>query len=315
MKFRFAVSGYNENSNALKLLEYSDKGVRQLDYLRLDNPSFVTSYKDTLFTYTKNPLKILSISTKGEYIDKLNILCEYKLEYKSMTHLTFSRINNCLYGASYLDGIIFRLDYNGKEFSNLKVVNHKEEYSLYSKCHAIITNEDETKVCCVNIATDTLYFYDVNLNFIKLIKLKEGCGPRHAIWTGDFIYCVTEYSNEIVVINYNNGVIEYQKTLKKETIENNVQSYCATLFKKGNYIYVSNRGEDTIAMFKIINEGKLKYVESFSVWGKHPRHMIVYKNIIITCNKNSHSISFIDLKTHDLIRNIGIPNPSGVCIL
>ena len=315
MKFKFAISGYNENINALKLLEYSEKGIRQLDYLKLNDPSFITSYGDIIFTYTKNPLKMLAICTKGEYTDKLNIIAEYPLELKSMTHLTFSKKNNCLYGASYMDGAIIKLDYKDNIFSNLKLISHKDLYGVYSKCHAIITNEDETKVCCVNIGTDTLYFYDKDLNCVKSIKLKNGCGPRHAIWVGNLIYCVTEYSNEVVVVDYDKGAIQYLSTLKQETIESKQESYGDTLFKRGSKIYVSNRGEDTIAVFRIGKEGILAYLESFSVWGKHSRHMIEYKDVIITCNKNSHSISFINIKTHELIRNIGIPNPSGVCIV
>lgn len=309
-KFEFVISGYNTNSNALKLLEYSDDSIRQLDAMKLDNPSFVTNYKKTIFTYSKNPLKLICINCSGNVVDKLFICDEIKLDLKSMTHLSFSRVNETLYGASYLDGCIVAVKYKDNKFGQIKIINHKELYSQDSKCHAIILNEDENIVCCVNIATSCLYFYDVDLNYIDRIQLKEGCGPRHACFSGKMIYCITEYSNEVVAINLNTKEIRYYSSIHSEC-----ESYGATLFIKSNYLFASNRGEETIAKFKIDKEGWLEYQESFSVYGYHSRHMINYDDLIITCNKNSNNICFIDINTHKLVKEIKIPNPSGVCVL
>ena len=82
-----------------------------------------------------------------------------------------------------------------------------------------------------------------------------------------------------------------------------------------NYIYVSNRGEETIA--RIEYKDKLKLNSSLNVYGNHSRHMIFdeTKNYIISFNKISNNISIIDKLTNELIMNIPYNNCScGVVI-
>lgn len=312
MKFNFVISGYNDDSNAMKLYEFDNKKVRELNSIILDNPSYVTSYNSIVFSYTKNPLYMVMLDVKNNEFKELDRI---ELDLKSMTHLTYSKKNKCLYGASYIDGCIVKIGVKDEKFSSLKKVSHKDLYGEDSKCHAIIMNEDETVVCVVNIATDTLYFYDTDLKLIKTIKVKDGVGPRHAIWVEDMIYCMTEYSNEVIVIDYNKGVLQYVNTLLKETIDNNVKSNGATLFMYNGFIYASNRGEETIAKFKVLSDKTIEYVSSFSCNGNHPRHMIEYEGLIINCNKISNNVSIIDIDTEKEIAGFEFPKPSGVCIV
>jgi len=306
-KFRFVISGYNENDEAMRLYQFDENKVVCLDKLCLNNPSYVTSYQDIVFSYTKNPLEMVAYKIINNQFVLLNTISLY---LQSMTHLTYSEKNKCLYGASYLDGTIVRIDFKENQFSNLVKISHKELYGENSKCHAIIMNEDETKVLVVNIATDTLYIYDVNLKLEKTIELKKGIGPRHAIWINDMIYCITEYSNELVVIKEDVGAIQYISTLKQD-----VKSYGATLFKKNNKIYCTNRGEETIAIFQVLEDKTVQYESNMPVYGVHPRHMIEYQNIILSCNKNSHNVVLIDIEKKEKILEFNYANPSGVTII
>lgn len=312
MKFNFVISGYNDDSNAMKLYEFDNCKVKELNSIILDNPSYVTSFGSIVFTYTKNPLYMVMFEVKNNGFKELDRI---ELGLKSMTHLTYSEKNKCLYGASYLDGCIVKIDVNDNKFGNLKKLSHKDLYGEDSKCHAIIMNEDETIVCVVNIATDSLYFYDTNLNLIKIIKVKDGAGPRHAIWVKNMIYCMTEYSNEVIVIDYDKGVIQYENTLLKETIESGIKSNGATLFMYNGFIYASNRGEETIAKFEVLKNKKIKYLGSFSCNGNHPRHMIEYSGLILNCNKNSNNVSIIDIESEKEVAGLVFPKPSGVCVV
>lgn len=312
MKFNFVISGYNDDSNAMKLYEFDNCSVKELNSIILDNPSYVTSSNSFVFTYTKNPLYMVMFEVRNNGFKELDRI---ELGLKSMTHLTYSEKNKCLYGASYLDGAIVKIDVKDNKFSNLKKLSHKDLYGEDSKCHAIIMNEDETIVCVVNIATDSLYFYDTDLELIKIIKVKDGSGPRHAIWVKNMIYCMTEYSNEVIVIDYNKGVMQYENTLLKETIDNNVRSNGATLFMYNGFIYASNRGEDTIAKLKVLKDKTIEYVGSFSCNGNHPRHMIEYSGLILNCNKNSNNVSIIDIESEKEVAGLVFPKPSGVCVV
>lgn len=305
--FDFIISGYNNDDFAVRKYEYNNSIISLKKSITLNNPSFVL-YKETLiFTYSKNPLNILSINK-----DNLEIIDNTEINLGSMTHLVYSPIHHKLFGASYLDGALVSFDYINNLFSNYKCIKHKELYGENSKCHCVLLNEEESILCCVNIGTDSLYFYDISLNLIKIIKFKDGCGPRHAIWIKDTIYVVTEYSNELIVASFTTGVCIYHSTLKEDF---KGISYGATLFYYNNKIYVSNRGEESIAVFDVLENNDVLYNHCFSCNGIHPRHMDHYNNILISCNKNSNNVSLIDLNSELEIGNIEFPNAAGVCIL
>ena len=81
------------------------------------------------------------------------------------------------------------------------------------------------------------------------------------------------------------------------------------------FIYASNRGEETIATFKVLKDRTIEYVGSFSCNGNHPRHMIEFNGLIINCNKNSNNVSIIDIDNEKEIASFEFPKPSGVCIV
>ncbi len=122
---------------------------------------------------------------------------------------------------------------------------------------------------------------------------------------------MTEYSNEVIIVDsLNNKVISRYNTLTTK----DVISYGATLFTDDNSLYASNRGEETIAKFIINKENNLIYDKSFPVYGKHSRHMILSldKKYIISCNKNTNNICFINKETYKKEYEINFDNPSCI---
>ncbi len=66
----------------------------------------------------------------------------------------------------------------------------------------------------------------------------------------------------------------------------------------------------------LTKEGNVKnvYKQSFSVYGKHSRHMIITNNkkYIISCNKNTNNICFINKDTKELEYELSFDNPSCI---
>lgn len=299
---KLIVSSYNQNIEALSLLyiDMSSKSYKILDQVKLYEPSFVTRNNEYIFTYTKNDLELLAFKIDN---DKLILVDKISVALNTLTHLSFNSKNNTLYGASYLDGAMVKCEFINEKFNNLII---KKEGG---KCHQIICNDTLDRVLVVNIEFDMLSIYDLDFNLIEVINLPPKTGPRHAYWNKDIIYVVTEYSNELFKIE-NCKLASRVKTIKED-----VKSNCATLLVDDNYIYVSNRGEETIA--RIEYKDKLKLNSSLNVYGNHSRHMIFdeTKNYIISFNKISNNISIIDKLTNELIMNIPYNNCScGVVI-
>jgi 6-phosphogluconolactonase len=85
-------------------------------------------------------------------------------------------------------------------------------------------------------------------------------------------------------------------------------------------VYGSNRGENTIAVFKRnTKNGKLDKIQSISVHGDWPRNFTLDPtgNFLLVANKNSENISVFTINTSTgklkFSYNIKVPEP--VCLL
>ena len=79
------------------------------------------------------------------------------------------------------------------------------------------------------------------------------------------------------------------------------------LHPNGNYVYVSNRGHNSLVTFKVLNDGRLKVIQHISTNGLTPRNFLISKNgeTLIVANQDSDNlISFI--VEGDSLMNSGI---------
>ncbi|MBP5407560.1 MAG: beta-propeller fold lactonase family protein [Bacilli bacterium] len=308
---KLAVSGYGENIECLTLVDIdtNNKRLNKLDSLMLNQASFVISYQDKektyVITYTKKPLKLISYYISDNKLVKID---EQEVPYESLTHLMMNKDNSRLYACSYKDGMILYVDIEDGHFSNI-YYSDKKGISL---CHCVISFEEEKEIGIIDIKNDDINIYDLNLEYKRSVKINKGAGPRHGIYYNNKLYLVTEYSNEVFVIDYKTGkTIQVISTLS----DINNKSYGATLFIKDNRLYASNRGEDNIVVFDMDKDGLLNVNHWFSCFGKHPRHMILSsdKKYIISCNKDTNNIVVIDLEKEEEVLSFDYYMPAGVC--
>ncbi|HVR76466.1 MAG TPA: lactonase family protein [Planctomycetota bacterium] len=158
------------------------------------------------------------------------------------------------------------------------------------------------------------------------VVLKRGAGPRHFTFhpSGRFAYVINESDCTMTALSY-----EAEKGLLKEiatvsTLPDKIVKGYSTAevvaHPSGKFLYGSNRGHDSIAVFAIDQEtGALKPVEHEPTQGKTPRNFAVDPtgNWLFAANQNSSTIVVfkIDRETGSL-EPTGevIEAPSPVCI-
>src|SRR5215467_15204699 len=109
--------------------------------------------------------------------------------------------------------------------------------------------------------------------------LKAGSGPRHAIFSpnGKFLFVVSELSSTAASFSYEAKtgdlkLVNTVSTLPPEFSGRNDVAEVA-VHPNGRYLYVSNRGMDSIALFAIDpKKGTLSPRGSVPTGGKEPRH-------------------------------------------
>ena len=181
--------------------------------------------------------------------------------------------------------------------------------------HYVCFSPDKKYILCTDLGLDKIFVYDDNLNETFSVKLPAGSGPRHLCFSedGKHLYCVNELSNDVSVFEWSDG-----KPVLKGTYfaipDFKGQSTAAAIRIKGEYLYISNRGAETISRFKIFDD-KLELLENTYCGGDGPRDFNIIENYIICTNENSSSVTVLKLEDRKPILTdaiLKIPNP--ICV-
>jgi 6-phosphogluconolactonase len=148
--------------------------------------------------------------------------------------------------------------------------------------------------------------YQLDLERKKLIpndppyyEMRAGCGPRHIRFhpNGRLAYVINELESSITALDYDSvggsfSLIETVSTLPEDF---QGESTCAELCiaPKGNYLYGSNRGHDSLAIFAIDEAtGRLSLVAHQSTHGKTPRNFTIDPSgtFLLVANQDSDNI-------------------------
>jgi 6-phosphogluconolactonase len=128
--------------------------------------------------------------------------------------------------------------------------------------------------------------------------LSPGAGPRHLAFgtDGKFMYVVSELESTVTVFandtrnTYRNA--QQISALPKGFTGRNDAAEIA-IHPNGKFLYSSNRGEDTIAVFAIAHpKGTLTHIANVPTQGKEPRHFAIDPTgrYLLAENQNSDTI-------------------------
>ena len=172
--------------------------------------------------------------------------------------------------------------------------------------HSVVfTPEGKYAVVC-DLGMDMLLVYTLNEDTGKLhrmtklnFKAPAGTGPRHMVFSPDgrFAYVACELSSEILVLSYHHetgfALIEKVSTLNPEYGLSRNYPAAIRITGDGRFVYVSNRGEDTIACFAVNPEnGRISLSSSASTRGWYPRDFILTRDekLLIAANQLSDNL-------------------------
>lgn len=134
------------------------------------------------------------------------------------------------------------------------------------------------------------------------VALPPGSGPRHFEFTPDEKYCyiANELNSTVSVLENKNGQLAVIQTLTTLPSGFTGSSFCADihLSPDGKYVYVSNRGHQSIAVFSRNSGGLLTSVAHVHVEGDWPRNFTIDPSgrYMLVANQRSHNIAVFELR-------------------
>ena len=313
------------------------------------NPSFLAIGPDTSYLYAVNELDVFNGSMTGGVsvfaVDresgKLRLLQQVSSAGAGPAHLSLDRTGRYVLVANYDGGniAVFPVEKDGRLGQRTAFVQDagssvNKERQATPHAHEILTSNDNRLVLVADLGTDELLVYRFDAatgaltrNKPGSAKVSPGSGPRHFALapSGKFLYLVNELSSTVAVFSFDSssGKLHQEQTIstlpqgfKGENTTAEIQ-----VDATGKHLYVSNRGDDSIAVFAIDgHDGKLSIVERVPTGGKEPRHFTLDLSgkWLFAANQNSDTINIfaVDSSSGRLTatsHTVQVPAP--VCIL
>src|SRR6185369_11255188 len=183
----------------------------------------------------------------------------------------------------------FAIEADGKLSETPVVVQHAgssvdPERQKGPHAHAVVLSADNRFLFVPDLGLDQIMIYQLDpakpaltKNEQPFIKLEGGFGPRHFALhpKAGFAYGLNEMKSSVTTFFYDpkHGALKAMQTVSTlpEDFKGQNSSAEIEVDAKGRFLYTSNRGHDSIAVFAIGKDGQLTLLENVPTKGKTPR--------------------------------------------
>jgi 6-phosphogluconolactonase len=310
------------------------------------NPSFLAAQPAGHFLYAVNEVSDFEGKKSGavsafaiEVNGNLKSLNEVPSQGSGPCHLSLDKTGKYVFVANYDSGSIaaFPIGSDGKLGQPTATIQHSghgpdPERQEGPHAHEILPSPDNHFVVASDLGLDELLSYKFNArngtltaNTPAYAKTEDASGPRHFAFTpnGKYVYVLEEMRSAVSGFAYDagSGRLTHIQTISSLPADFGGHKEAAEIavHPSGKFLYASNRGHDSIAVFAIAPDGKLSNIEYVPTGGKTPRGFALDPtgSYLLVGNQESDSIAVfrIDPATGRLKMSgheIKVPSPVSI---
>ncbi|WP_321477103.1 lactonase family protein [uncultured Paludibaculum sp.] len=294
------------------------------------NPTFLELHSNGKWLYAINEVSNFGGKKEGSVdaysIDKasgkLTLLNQVSSKGAGPCHVSLDRGGRMVMIANYGSGSVasYKIEADGKLSEAVSFFQHEGKGPVAGRqagphAHSVNVTPDNRYAVACDLGTDEIRIYKLDpgkgsMEKHKVVNTAPGSGPRHFAWHPKkmFGYVVNELNSTVTVFLYapdgNLEEIQSVSTLP-EGYRNENSPAEVRVHPSGKFLYASNRGEDTIAVFVIDPAtGKLSPVDRTLTQGGTPRNFYIESTgrwLLAANQKTDNIIVFaIDQKTGKL---------------
>jgi 6-phosphogluconolactonase len=320
----------------------------RLDSLELaaetKNPSFLALHPRQPWLYAVGEMSGDGAVTAFRIEDsgKLTLVNQQSSGGAGPCHVAVDHDGRCVLVANYASGRIASLPIgkDGRLEAPVSVIQHQgssvnPQRQAGPHAHFILPDPRNRFVLACDLGLDKVLVYRLDARACTLApndppsaSVKAGSGPRHLTFSpgaGRFVYVINELSSTLNACGYDaeRGVLKKLQTTSTLPKGFEGRNTCAEvqIHPGGRFVYGSNRGHDSIAIFAVNPaDGTLKCVGHQLTGGQEPRHFAVDPSgkWLLAENQNSGTVVVfrIDPETGRLeASGHTIEVPSPVCVV
>lgn len=254
-------------------------------------------------------------------------------EGPSPAYIGINKEKKVLYTANYHTGVLAVISYDDQgQLTLLDQVKH-ENKALGPRPEQAGAHPhyfDETPgghlVSC-DLGQDRVDFYGFDgqkLTHLASYQNEDGFGSRHLAFSpdGKYFYVAGELSSQVNVVKFDEENWMFQSLATYSTIPESWDQHngaaAIRLSSDGKFLYVSNRGHDSIAVFAVLPDQALKLVQRVSTFGEFPRdfNWDAKEKYVVAANQNSNNATLYQRQSDGTLtpleKDIAVPEGTRV---
>lgn len=270
---------------------------------------------------------------------RLGLLNEQSSGGSGPAHISLDRTGRMLLVANYGSGSVASLPIadDGSLEAPSQVIQHRGRGPVSDRqdgphAHCIIADPENRYALTADLGIDEVRVYRLDLKNGRLeaepafvLKTPPGAGPRHLAFSpgGRTLYVSAELSSELLVYEYDPAkgslhILQQMSTLPKGWEGENTVSEVA-VHPSGRFVFVANRGHDSIAVFLTDPARTLVPGGYFSTGGHFPRHFAIDPTgqwLLVANQKGDNLVSYRVDQEYGELEPVGseLSIPVPVCI-
>jgi|YelNatPaOPRAMG01_1025707.scaffolds.fasta_scaffold70372_2 6-phosphogluconolactonase len=282
------------------------------------NPSFLAVDPSHRFLYAVGETPGREEGTVSAYriarkTGKLAFLNTVSARGRGPCHLSVDKTGRNVLIANYSSGsvAVFPIRQDGSLGEASAFVQHQGHVADPKRqggphAHCIETSPDNRFALATDLGLDKVFVYRFDAaegtlapNDPPFAELSPRSGPRHLAFhpNGKFTYVINEIASTVTVFSYNarRGILSTLQTVSTLPPDFHSENSTAEIqvHPSGKFLYGSNRGHDSIAVFRIDPlKGTLHLVEYVPTQGRTPRNFSIEPtgSYLLAANQDSGNI-------------------------
>jgi len=311
------------------------------------NPSFVALHPNGKYLYAVNETHdgpehsgVVTAYTIDAAAGTLTEINHQLSRGADPCHLAVDATGRFLVVANYSAGNFaeFAIGADGRLSPSISLLTHwgggpNKERQEGPHAHDVVFSRDNRHLIAVDLGLDQVFVYtfepangDIKPAAQQSAATALGAGPRHFVFHpgGQSAFSINEMSSTITSYTWNGSTGALTPGASVSTLPANFQGTNSTaeiaIDAAGSFVYGSNRGHDSIAVFAVTPSGTLSLVEHTPTGGKTPRNFTIDPTgrWLVAANQESSTLTvFRRDATSGRLTAAGTPHdaPTPVCVL
>lgn len=209
--------------------------------------------------------------------------------------------------ANYTSGslAVYRLGADGSLTERSEQIVHEGRGAHPSRQeapHIHYAIERNGQAFVVDLGLDLVFIYEIDREAGRLtdsgmrLRFPAGAGPRHITFHPEkpkMLYAISELSNQVGV--YRNEGAHYALLQLEPTLPEHFtgENTAAAIKVNNSLLFASNRGHDSIAVYRIKEDGLLEPAQIVSSIGRGPRDFELFGDYMVVANQYSATINVL----------------------